>query len=599
MDTYETHEHDVIVVGAGGAGLRAAIEAADEGMSVALVCKSLLGKAHTVMAEGGAAAALGNVRPEDNWQVHFRDTVRGGKMLNNWRMAQLLAQEAPDRIFELERWGAVFDRTPDGKISQRPFGGHTYQRLAHVGDRTGLEMIRTLQDHAVHKEKIEVFMECTLTALLTDGERIAGGFGYWRESGRFVVFKAKAVVLATGGIGKAWKTTSNSWEYTGDGLSMAIEVGADLMDLEFTQFHPTGMVWPPSVRGILVTESVRGDGGVLKNSEGERFMFHYVPEAFKAETATTEEEADAWLEDNLNNRRPPDLLTRDVVARAILAEVKAGRGSPHGGALLDIASRRPPDFIKRKLPSMYHQFKELAGVDITKEPMEVGPTYHYAMGGIRVDADTAAATAPGLFAAGETAAGLHGANRLGGNSLSDLLVFGRRAGLGAAEYAKKLQAASVVDAGQVEEAARAALAPLERASGENPYDLHAELQETMEQHVGIIRTEESLRQGIGKLEELKGRAEQVKATGTRHYNSGWHLAIDLSSLLTMSEAVARAALERKESRGAHTRDDYPDYDPDLANVNVVVRLVDGEIQVVQEPLPQMPQELQSLIEEET
>ncbi len=599
MDTYETHEHDVIVVGAGGAGLRAAIEAADEGMSVALVCKSLLGKAHTVMAEGGAAAALGNVRPEDNWQVHFRDTVRGGKMLNNWRMAQLLAQEAPDRIFELERWGAVFDRTPDGKISQRPFGGHTYQRLAHVGDRTGLEMIRTLQDHAVHKEKIEVFMECTLTALLTDGERIAGGFGYWRESGRFVVFKAKAVVLATGGIGKAWKTTSNSWEYTGDGLSMAIEVGADLMDLEFTQFHPTGMVWPPSVRGILVTESVRGDGGVLKNSEGERFMFHYVPEAFKAETATTEEEADAWLEDNLNNRRPPDLLTRDVVARAILAEVKAGRGSPHGGALLDIASRRPPDFIKRKLPSMYHQFKELAGVDITKEPMEVGPTYHYAMGGIRVDADTAAATAPGLFAAGETAAGLHGANRLGGNSLSDLLVFGRRAGLGAAEYAKKLQAASVVDAGQVEEAARAALAPLERASGENPYDLHAELQETMEQHVGIIRTEESLRQGIGKLEELKGRAEQVKATGTRHYNSGWHLAIDLSSLLTMSEAVARAALERKESRGAHTRDDYPDYDPDLANVNVVLRLVDGEIRVVQEPLPQMPQELQNLIEEET
>ncbi len=599
MDTYETHEHDVIVVGAGGAGLRAAIEAADEGMSVALVCKSLLGKAHTVMAEGGAAAALGNVRPEDNWQVHFRDTVRGGKMLNNWRMAQLLAQEAPDRIFELERWGAVFDRTPDGKISQRPFGGHTYQRLAHVGDRTGLEMIRTLQDHAVHKEKIEVFMECTLTALLTDGERIAGGFGYWRESGRFVVFKAKAVVLATGGIGKAWKTTSNSWEYTGDGLSMAIEVGADLMDLEFTQFHPTGMVWPPSVRGILVTESVRGDGGVLKNSEGERFMFHYVPEAFKAETATTEEEADAWLEDNLNNRRPPDLLTRDVVARAILAEVKAGRGSPHGGALLDIASRRPPDFIKRKLPSMYHQFKELAGVDITKEPMEVGPTYHYAMGGIRVDADTAAATAPGLFAAGETAAGLHGANRLGGNSLSDLLVFGRRAGLGAAEYAKKLQAASVVDAGQVEEAARAALAPLERASGENPYDLHAELQETMEQHVGIIRTEESLRQGIGKLEELKGRAEQVKATGTRHYNSGWHLAIDLSSLLTMSEAVARAALERKESRGAHTRDDYPDYDPDLAKVNVIVRLVDGEIRVVQEPLPQMPQELQSLIEEET
>ncbi|MFQ5892819.1 MAG: fumarate reductase/succinate dehydrogenase flavoprotein subunit, partial [Nitrospinota bacterium] len=524
METYETYEHDVLVVGAGGAGLRAAIEAAAEGMSVALVCKSLLGKAHTVMAEGGAAAALGNVRPEDNWQVHFRDTIRGGKMLNNWRMAQLHAQEAPDRILELERWGAVFDRTPDGKISQRPFGGHTYQRLAHVGDRTGLEIIRTLQDHAVHMANIEVFMECTLTALLKDGERIAGGFGYWRESGTFVVFKAKAVVVATGGIGKAWKTTSNSWEYTGDGLSMAVKAGADLMDLEFTQFHPTGMVWPPSVRGILVTESVRGDGGVLKNSEEERFMFRYVPEAFLAETAATEEEADAWLEDNLNNRRPPDLLTRDVVARAILAEVKAGRGSPHGGALLDIASRRPPDFIKRKLPSMYHQFKELAGVDITKEPMEVGPTYHYAMGGIRVEADTAAATVPGLFAAGEVAAGLHGANRLGGNSLSDLVVFGRRAGLGAAEYARQLPAAPTVDSGQVEELARAALAPLERTSGESPYDLHAELQETMEQYVGIIRTDEDLRQGIAKLQELKRRAEEVKALGTRHYNPGWHLA---------------------------------------------------------------------------
>lgn len=599
MDDYESHEHDVMVVGAGGAGLRAAIEAAAQGASVALVCKSLLGKAHTVMAEGGAAAALGNVRPEDNWKVHFRDTIRGGKMLNDWRMAQLLTQEAPDQILELERWGAVFDRTPDGKISQRPFGGHTYQRLCHVGDRTGLEMIRTLQDHAVHQDKIEVFMECTLTGLLKDGNRIAGGLGYWRESGRFVVFKAKAVVLATGGIGKAWKTTSNSWEYTGDGISMAFAAGADLMDLEFTQFHPTGMIWPPSVRGILVTESVRGDGGVLKNSEGERFMFRYVPEAFLDETAATEEEADAWLEDNLNNRRPPDLLTRDVVARAILAEAKAGRGSPHGGALLDIASRRPPDFIRRKLPSMYHQFKELAGVDITKEPMEVGPTYHYSMGGIRVDADTAAATVPGLFASGEVAAGLHGANRLGGNSLSDLLVFGRRAGLGAAEYARKLHTAPVVDRGQVEEVSRAALAPLERASGENPYNLHEELQETMEEYVGIIRTEEALQQGVARLEKLKQQAGLVKATGTRHYNPGWHLAIDLHSLLTMSEAVARAALERKESRGAHTRDDFPDYDPHFAKVNVVVRLVDGEMRILQEPLPQIPQELRELIEEET
>ncbi|HLZ48029.1 MAG TPA: fumarate reductase/succinate dehydrogenase flavoprotein subunit, partial [Candidatus Limnocylindria bacterium] len=478
----ERHDYDVLVVGAGGAGLRAAIEASAQGARTALICKSLLGKAHTVMAEGGIAAALGNVWKEDNWRVHFRDTMRGGKLLNNWRMAQLHAQEAPDRVLELEEWGALFDRTKDGLILQRDFGGHRYARLAHVGDRTGLEMIRILQQNAVHKG-IDVYMECTLQRLLTDGGRIAGAFGYWRESGKFVLFGARAVVLATGGVGKAWKITSNSWEYTGDGMSMALEAGADLIDMEMVQFHPTGMVWPPSVRGLLVTEGVRGDGGTLKNNQGKRFMFDYIPEFFRADTADNEREADAWYEDKKNNRRTPDLLPRDEVARAINTEVKAGRGTPHGGVYLDIASRRPPEFIKKRLPSMYHQFKELADVDITTTPMEIGPTCHYIMGGVRVDPETAAATVSGLFAAGEVAAGLHGANRLGGNSLSDLLVFGRRAGAGAAAYASRTNARGIDDA-QVDAAARAMLAPFEADGGENPYSIHAELQDTMQSLVG-------------------------------------------------------------------------------------------------------------------
>src|SRR5438094_729353 len=485
---YETHEHDVIVIGAGGAGLRAAIEAAAQGVSVGLVCKSLLGKAHTVMAEGGIAAALGNVWPEDNWQVHFRDTMRGGKMLNNWRMAQLHAQEAPDRVLELERWGALFDRTKDGRILQRDFGGHRYARLAHVGDRTGLEMIRTLQYHGIH-QGIDVYMECKVERLLKDGDHVCGAFGYWRDTGKFVLFKAKAVVLATGGIGKAWKITSNSWEYTGDGQSLAFWAGADLIDMEFVQFHPTHMVWPPSVAGLLVTEGVRGDGGTLKNKDGERFMFNYIPEYYKGETADNIEEAERWYTDKKNNRRTPDLLPRDMVARAIRAEVKAGRGSPHGGVFLDICTRRPADYIRRRLPSMYHQFKELAGVDITKEPMEVGPTCHYVMGGVRVDADSTAAPGPGLFAAGEVAGGMHGSNRLGGNSLSDLLVFGRRAGLHAALYAKDFGGPLTVDAGQVEAVAREVLEPFSRAGGESPYAIQADLQETMRSRGGPTRGE--------------------------------------------------------------------------------------------------------------
>src|SRR5499433_1609943 len=486
MDRYETHEHDVLVIGAGGAGLRAAIEAAAHGVSVGLICKSLLGKAHTVMAEGGIAAALANTDPRDNWQVHFRDTMRGGKMLNNWRMAQLHAQEAPERVLELERYGALFDRTKDGLISQRDFGGHRYARLAHVGDRTGLEMIRTLQYHAIH-QAIEVYMECKIERLLKDGDRVCGAFGYWRNTGKFVLFKAKAIVLATGGIGKAWKYTSNSWEYSGDGQSLALWAGADLIDMEFVQFHPTGMVWPPSVRGILVTEGVRGDGGTLKNTKGERFMFNYIPEFFKGETADNEAEADRWYDDKKNNRRTPDLLPRDEVARAINSEVKAGRGSPHGGVFLDIASRRTPDYIRKRLPSMYHQFKELADVDITKEPMEVGPTCHYIMGGVRVDADTTAATVKGLFAAGEVAGGMHGANRLGGNSLSDLVVFGRRAGLYAAEYVKGLKGSVTVDRGQAEAAIAGLLSPFGRTGGENPYAIHADLQEVMDRYVNIVR----------------------------------------------------------------------------------------------------------------
>ena len=594
---YEVHEHDVIVIGAGGAGLRAAIEAAAQGVSVGLVCKSLLGKAHTVMAEGGIAAALGNVWPEDNWQVHFRDTMRGGKMLNNWRMAQLHAQEAPERVLELERWGALFDRTKDGRILQRDFGGHRYARLAHVGDRTGLEMIRTLQYHGIH-QGIDVYMECTITRLLKDGDRVVGAVGYWRESGRVVVFKAKAVILATGGIGKAWKITSNSWEYTGDGHSLALWAGADLIDMEFVQFHPTGMVWPPSVRGILVTEGVRGDGGTLKNSEGKRFMFDYIPEFFKGETADNEAEADRWYEDKKNNRRTPDLLPRDEVARAINAEVKARRGSPHGGVFLDIFSRRSADYIRRRLPSMYHQFKELAGVDITREPMEVGPTCHYVMGGVRVDADTTQSTVQGLFAAGEVAGGMHGSNRLGGNSLSDLLVFGRRAGLHAALYAKDFGGTLVVDSGQVERAARALLAPFERAAGgENAYSIQSDLQNTMQELVGIIRREPELVEAVKRIELLKARARNVRVDGHRQYNPGWHTALDLDPLLTVAECSAVAALERKESRGGHTREDHPYTDDTWGKVNVVVRLKDGRIQVSREPLPEMPPSLKSLFQE--
>jgi succinate dehydrogenase / fumarate reductase flavoprotein subunit len=593
---HDSYEHDVLVIGAGGAGLRAAIEAAAQGVSVGLVCKSLLGKAHTVMAEGGIAAALGNVWPEDNWQVHFRDTMRGGKMLNNWRMAQLHAQEAPERVLELERWGALFDRTKDGLILQRDFGGHRYARLAHVGDRTGLEMIRTLQYHVIH-QGIDVYMECKIERLLTDGERVTGAFGYWRSTGKFVVFKAKAVVLATGGIGKAWKITSNSWEYTGDGHSLALWAGADLIDMEFVQFHPTGMVWPPSVRGILVTEGVRGDGGMLKNNKGERFMFNYIPEFFKAETADNEAEADRWYDDKKNNRRTPDLLPRDEVARAINAEVKAGRGSPRGGVFLDINTRRSADYIKRRLPSMYHQFKELAGVDITKEAMEVGPTCHYAMGGVRVDADTARGTVAGLFAAGEVAGGMHGSNRLGGNSLSDLLVFGQRSGLHAALYAKNLGSRLTVDAGQVQALASEALAPFSRSGGENPYAIQSELQDTMQDLVGIIRTETELKEALKRIEHLKIRAIKVRVEGGRTYNPGWHTALDLRSLLTIAECVTLAALERKESRGGHTRDDYPTTEREWGKVNVVLRQKNGTVQVAREPLPEMPAELKPLFEE--
>jgi succinate dehydrogenase / fumarate reductase, flavoprotein subunit len=594
MAEHETQEYDVIVIGAGGAGLRAAIEASAQGARTALVCKSLLGKAHTVMAEGGIAAALGNVYPEDDWQAHFRDTMRGGKFLNNWRMAQLHAQEAPERVHELEEWGALFDRTPDGRILQRDFGGHRFARLAHVGDRTGLEMIRTLQQHAVH-DGIDVFMECTIVRLLKDGERIAGAFGYWRESGRFVLFRAPAVVIATGGIGKAYKITSNSWEYTGDGHALALWAGADLIDMEFVQFHPTGMVWPLSVRGILVTEGVRGDGGVLTNSEGERFMFRYIPEMFAAETADSEEEADRWYTDR-SARRTPDLLPRDEVARAINAEVKAGRGSPHGGVYLDIASRRDAEYIRRRLPSMYHQFLHLAEVDITQQAMEVGPTCHYMMGGVRVDADTQESTVPGLFAAGECAGGMHGANRLGGNSLSDLVVFGRRAGLYAAQYAKGLAGRPNIDEGQVDEIARQAVRPFE-AGGENPYSVHQDLQECMQNLVGIIRTEDELDKALEELAALRERAARVHVEGHRQYNPGWHLALDLRSMLAVSECITRAARERHESRGAQTRDDYPATDPAFAKVNVVVRQHNGEIDLALEPLPVMPGDLAQLLED--
>ncbi len=595
MADNETHSFDVVVVGAGGAGLRAAIEASAQGARTAMVCKSLLGKAHTVMAEGGIAAALANVYPEDNWRVHFRDTMRGGKLLSNWRMAQIHAQEAPDRVLELEEWGALFDRTADGRILQRDFGGHRYARLAHVGDRTGLEMIRTLQHRAV-QAGIEVFMECTITRLLADGGRIAGALGYRRESGRFVVFRAPAVVLATGGVGKAYKVTSNSWEYTGDGHALALWAGADLIDMEFVQFHPTGMVWPPSVRGILVTEGVRGDGGVLRNALGERFMFRYIPEMFRAETAETEEEADRWYTDR-SVRRTPDLLPRDEVARAINTEIKEDRGSPHGGVYLDIATRRDSGYITRRLPGMYHQFLELADVDITKEPMEVGPTCHYMMGGVRVDAETQASTVPGLFAAGAVAGGKHGANRLGGNSLSDLLVFGQRAGRGAAEYAGRPTAHPEVNTSEVEELVREALQPFEATGSENPYTIQQDLQECMQTMVGIIRTEDELTKAFDELAVLTERAGRVRVEGHRQYNPGWHLALDLDPLLAVSECIARAALERTESRGAQTREDYPDTDPELGKVNVVVRQRKGELVLTREPLAPIPDELLALLED--
>ncbi|HWA77613.1 MAG TPA: fumarate reductase/succinate dehydrogenase flavoprotein subunit [Polyangiaceae bacterium] len=582
----QTVEHDVVVIGAGGAGLRAAIESSGQGMSTALLSKSLLGKAHTVMAEGGMAAALGNVDSRDNWKVHFRDTMRGGKFLNVWRMAELHAKQAPARVRELEEWGAVFDRTKEGLISQRNFGGHRYPRLAHVGDRTGLELIRTLQDHGVH-QGISFHMECTAIALLKDGERIAGVVAYYRETGRFLLLRCRAVILATGGAGKAWRVTSNSWEYTGDGTALAYEAGAELMDIEFTQFHPTGMVWPLSVRGILVTEGVRGDGGILLNNKGERFMFGYVPEKFAAETADTVDEATRWLNGDKNARRPPELLTRDVVARSIRAEVKAGRGSPHGGAFLDIASRRPPEFIKRRLPGMYHQFKELAEVDITKEPMEVGPTLHYFMGGIRVDADTQQTRVPGLFACGECAAGLHGANRLGGNSLSDLIVFGKLAGVGAANYVRSLSTSPKADDEQIKLAIRGATDILNRENGENPYLLHEALQDVMEDCVGIVREEEELKQGVSRLEALKERVKNVKAPGASQYNPGWHEAIAMKSLMVTSEAVARAALIRKESRGAHTRIDYEGERDEWVKVNIVSRKgKDGQMETEQYQRPE-------------
>lgn len=566
----QTFEHDVLVIGAGGAGLRAAIECSSQGLNTGLVCKSLLGKAHTVMAEGGAAAALGHVDSRDNWKVHFRDTVRGGKFLNQWKMAELHARHSAERVRELEEWGAVFDRTPDGYINQRSFGGHRYPRLAHTGDRTGLEMLRTLQDHGIH-QGIHVHMECTVIRLLKDAERISGAFGYWRDTGRFVVFRAKAVVMATGGAGKCWRITSNSWEYTGDGMEMAYTAGADLIDMEFTQFHPTGMVWPPSVRGTLVTEGVRGEGGILLNSEDDRFMFRYIPDRFREETASSSEEAQRWLDGDMSARRPPELLTRDVVARAILAEVDEGRGSPHGGAFLDIANYRDARLIMRKLPSMYHQFKELAEVDITREPMEVGPTLHYMMGGIAVDGHSQMTTVPGLFACGECTGGMHGANRLGGNSLSDLLVFGWLAGKGVRAYLGALAYSPQVLSDQVEHARRDAVAPLNREDGENPYLVHEDLQEIMHNNCNIVRSSEGLQVAIGELENISKKVSRVQVPGASQYNPGWNEALSLHSMIVVSEAVARAALVREESRGAHTRLDFEDESVEWGNVNVVIR----------------------------
>ena len=601
MPNYETFDYDVLVIGAGGAGLRAAIEASAAGVRVGLVCKSLLGKAHTVMAEGGIAAALGNVDERDNWKVHFADTMRGGQYVNQWRMAELHAKEAPDRVRELEAWGAVFDRTQDGRILQRHFGGHKYPRLAHVGDRTGLEMIRTLQDHGVHKG-IEVHMEHTILSLLKDGDRVIGAFGYDRERGRFKIFRAKAVVLATGGIGRAYKITSNSWEYTGDGHALAYEAGAELIDMEFIQFHPTGMVWPPSVMGILVTEGVRGEGGILMNKDRKRFMFESIPENYRQQTADNEEEGWRYCQGAKDARRPPELLTRDHVSRCIVREIKEGRGSPHGGVFLDISwikSKLPnaAEHIKRKLPSMYHQFKQLADIDITKQPMEVGPTTHYVMGGVRVDPDTQMSRLPGLFAAGECAAGINGANRLGGNSLSDLLVFGKRAGEFAAQFAKQNSLGEIRN-DQIDLAAREALEPFDRGDGENPYQIQKDLQELMQDNVGIVRTESEMQYALGQLQHLKQRANRATVTGNREYNPGWHTTIDLKNLLTVSEAVTRTAIERKESRGAQFREDYPGKAEHFSKVNTIVsKAGDGSMQVRLDPLPEMPDYLKEVIEE--
>lgn len=600
----QTHEHDVLVIGAGGAGMRAAIEAADAGLSVGLVCKSLLGKAHTVMAEGGVAAALANVDDRDGWKVHFADTMRGGQYVNNWRMAELHAKEAPTRVRELEQWGAVFDRTKDGKILQRNFGGHRYPRLAHVGDRTGLEIIRTLQDHSVHKSQIAVYMECCITKLMKDGERVVGAFGYYRERGRFVLFKAKAVVIATGGLGRAFEVTSNSWEYTGDGYSLAYNAGAELLDMEFIQFHPTGMVWPPSVKGILVTEGVRGEGGVLRNKDGKRFMFDDIPENYRNQTAKDPEEGWRYTQGDKTAMRPPELLTRDHVARCINREVKAGRGSPHGGVFLDIAwiKERIPnarEHIKKKLPSMYHQFMELGGLDITTTPMEVGPTTHYTMGGIRVDGDTQMSCVPGLFAAGEAGAGLHGANRLGGNSLSDLLVFGKRAGEYAAKYAKE-QKPGWIDEAEVKAAMDWALHFMDAPKGdENPYKVQQDLQKMMQAQVGIVRKEDEMKDALVKVRELKQRALKVQAPANREYNPGWHTCMDLANLLTVSEALTMCAIERKESRGAQFREDFPEKSKEFGNCNMIIKKgADGQMTLRREAVKPLPDELKAIIDEQ-